>query len=73
MSNVRRRVLRPAPPATTVDPAVAARLTRQRVRLAKEKAALKRWMTRLKRATNTVTALHQTILRLEASLGELSR
>jgi hypothetical protein len=69
MSNVRRRVLRPVPPATTVDPAVAVRLTRQRVRLAKEKAALKRWMTRLKRATNTVTSLHQTIQRLEAAIG----
>jgi hypothetical protein len=69
MSNLRRRVLRPILPATTVDPAVAVRLTRQRVRLAKEKATLKRWMTRLKRATNTVTALHQTIQRLEAAIA----
>ena len=69
MSAVRRRVLRPAPVEPAVDPAVATRLARQRARLTKEKAALKRWMTRLKRATNTVTALHQTILRLEAAIG----
>lgn len=69
MSAVRRRVLRPVAPVPAVDPAVATRLARQRARLAKEKAALKRWMTRLKRAANTVTALHQTILRLEAAIG----
>jgi hypothetical protein len=40
-----------------------------RARLAKEKSSLKRWMTRLKRATNTVTALHQSISRLEATIN----
>lgn len=69
MSAVRRRVLRPAVPEPAVDPAVAARIVRQRAKLAKEKSALKRWMTRLKRATNAVTALHQTITRLEAAIG----
>lgn len=67
MSSVRRRVLRPVPPEPVVDPAVAARLARQRAKLAKEKASLKRWMTRLKRAANTVTNLHQSITRLEAA------
>jgi hypothetical protein len=69
MSSVRRRVLRPAQPGPVADPAIAARLARQRARLAKERASLKRWMTRLKRATNTVTALYQSITQLEAALG----
>ena len=69
MSAVRRRVLRPPAAEPAVDPRSVARRTRQRARLAKEKAALKRWMTRLKRATNMVTALHQSVLRLEATLG----
>ena len=69
MSGVRRRVLRPAAAEPAPDPRSAARRTRQRARLVKEKAALKRWMTRLKRATNTVTALHQSVLRLEAAIG----
>ncbi|QDU28681.1 hypothetical protein ETAA8_37840 [Anatilimnocola aggregata] len=68
MSSVRRRVLRPIAPEHVVDPAIATRLARQREKLAKAKTSLKRWMTRLKRATNTVTALHQSITRLEAAL-----
>lgn len=71
MSGVRRRVLRPPTAEPVADPRSVARRTRQRARLIKEKAALKRWMTRLKRATNTVTALHQSVLRLEAALGSL--
>jgi hypothetical protein len=48
---------------------MAVRRARQRAKLIKEKAALKRWMTKLKRATNTATALHQSVLSLEAALG----
>lgn len=70
MSSVRRRVLRPAAAEPVVDPAAATRLARQRSKLVKEKASLKRWMTRLKRAANAVTTLHQTITRLEASILE---
>lgn len=69
MSSVRRRVLRPAAPEPAVDPTNVARLARQRSKLVKAKASLKRWMTRLKRATNTVTALYQSITRLEAAFG----
>mgnify|MGYP001330022064 CR=1 FL=1 len=69
MSGLRRRVLRPPAAEPAADPRMAARLARQRAKLVKEKAALKRWMTRLKRGTNTVTALHQSVLRLEAALG----
>jgi hypothetical protein len=71
MSGVRRRVLRPPTAGPAADPRGIARRTRQRAKLVKEKAALKRWMTRLKRATNTVTTLHQSVLRLEAALGGL--
>lgn len=67
--SVRRRILRPAQPEPVTDPAIAARQARQRAKLVKEKASLKRWMTRLKRATNTVTALHQSVTRLEAAVG----
>lgn len=69
MSGVRRRVLRPQAAEPAADPRMVARRARQRAKLIKEKAALKRWMTKLKRATNTVTALHQSVLRLELALG----
>ena len=69
MSAVRRRVLRSVSTEPAADPTISARLARLRTRLAKEKSSLKRWMTRLKRATNTVTVLHRSITRLEAALG----
>jgi hypothetical protein len=68
MTMPRRRVLRP-PPAPVIDPKRAARLQRRQSELAKSRAALRRWLTRLKRATNTVTDLHQRITRLEAALA----
>jgi len=67
MTTPRRRVLRPQP-APVADPRRTARLQRRREELAKSRAALRRWLTRLKRATNTVTDLHQRITRLEAAL-----
>ncbi len=70
MTTPRRRILRPhreeSPPA---DPRQQARLQRKQDQLAKSRLALKRWLTRLKRATNTVTDLHQRIIKLEALLG----
>jgi hypothetical protein len=68
MTTIRRRVLRPNPAAAVADPRLAARHARQRQRLEKDRIALKRWLTRLKRAANTVTDLHQRISRLEAAL-----
>jgi hypothetical protein len=65
----RRRVLRPPAPDPVPDPRQRARLERRRVQLAKDRAALKRWLTRLKRATNTVSQLHHRITRLEAALA----
>jgi hypothetical protein len=69
MSAVRRRVLRPGHVSTVTDMRKATRYARQRERLEKDRAALKRWLTRLKRATNTVTDLHQWIARLEVAIG----
>jgi hypothetical protein len=65
----RRRVLRPTQVCSGADPKHALRLQRRRAELAKSRAALRRWLTRLKRATNTVTGLHQRITRLEAALA----
>ena len=69
MSNPRRIVLRKVQVVPTVDARQVARLNRRRADLAKSRTALRRWLTRLKRATNTVTDLHQRIIRLEASLA----
>ena len=68
-TTVRRRVLRPASAEPAADPRHVARLQRRRAQLAKDRTALRRWLTRLKRATNTVTALHGRIAKLEAALG----
>ena len=68
MSTVRRRVLRTGQVSTVTDPRQATRHARRRDRLVKDRSALKRWLTRLKRAANTVTELHQRIARLEATI-----
>jgi len=70
MTVPRRRVLRPRPAELVADPRQVARAQRRRAQLAKDRTALRRWLTRLKRATNTVTELHQRISRLEAALAE---
>ena len=65
----RRRVLRPPAPEPAPDPRQQARQQRRRAELIKARASLKRWLTRLKRATNTATDLYQRIGRLEAALS----
>jgi len=69
MSTVRRRVLRPTAP-TPVP--VGRRQERQREKLAADRDSLRRWMTRLKRAFNTVEKLHRRIARLEKEVGSLA-
>jgi hypothetical protein len=64
---LRRRVLRPPTAPLAADPRQLARSQRRRAELAKSRAALRRWLTRLKRAANTVVDLHQRIARLEAA------
>jgi hypothetical protein len=69
MITPRRRVFRPPVGEPAHDPRQQARAQRRRAQLAKDRMSLKRWLTRLKRATNTVTDLHQRIVRLEAALS----
>lgn len=70
MTTPRRRILRPQREAVPADPRQQARLQRQREQLARDRIALKRWLTRLKRATNTVADLHQRIGRLESVIAD---
>ena len=65
MTTPRRRILRPHWEAALADPRQQARLLKKREQLAKDRLSLKRWLTRLRRATNTVADLHQRISRLE--------
>lgn len=65
MTTPRRRILRPHREAPPADPRQQARLQKKREQLAKDRVSLKRWLTRLKRAANTVADLHQRITRLE--------
>lgn len=65
MTTLRRRILRPHREALPANPRQQARLQKKREQLAKDRISLKRWLTRLKRATNTVADLHQRITRLE--------
>lgn len=68
----RRNVLRRTVPESTDTDSRrrTARQQRWQTQLTKDRAALKRWLTRLKRATNTVTQLHQRICRLEKQLRD---
>ena len=68
MTGVRRRTLQPASAPRAADSRIVAITKRRREELAKKRAALRRWLTRLKRAANTVTALHRRIGRMEATL-----
>lgn len=66
MTTPRRRILRPHQAAPPTDPRQQARLQKKREQLARDRVSLKRWLTRLKRAANTVADLHQRITRLES-------
>jgi len=69
MTTARRRVLRPTSPAVT-DTRHQPRLVRVREQLAAERAALARWMTRLKRAFHAVEKQQVRIGRLERRLSQ---
>lgn len=69
MTTIRRHVLRPGRVLTANDSRRATRTARQRERLTKDRAALKRWLTRLKRAANTVANLQRRIARLESAIN----
>lgn len=70
MTTPRRRIFRP-----TIIPASELQRQRQlqkiRSRLELERAALARWMTRLRRAFHAVERRQRTIIRLEKSITRL--
>lgn len=68
MSQVRRRVLRPVP-QSHADARQINRQERQQQQLEADRVALRRWMTRHKRAFNTVDRLHARIARLDRHLA----
>ena len=70
MTTYRRRVVRPsfAPTVTATD---RKRIDRLRTRLAAERAALERWLTKLRRACTTVARIQQRITRAERTLRQL--
>jgi hypothetical protein len=67
MTTPRRRILRPPRP-TQPDPRRAERLRKLRERLAVDRAALARWMTRLRRAFHRVELLQRSMARVEREI-----
>jgi hypothetical protein len=66
----RRRILRqPSPPPE--DHRQVARIRKLRERLVHERAALARWMTRLRRAFNAVQKIQRAIARIEKEMTRL--
>ena len=59
----RRRVLRSPSKDSRSDAREQARADRRRAELARNRVALKRWLTRLERATNTVMMLYTKVSR----------
>ncbi len=70
MTTPRRRVLRN--PVVVADPVLDRRRAVLTEKLVKERAALKRWMTKLKRSFTTVERIQTRITRMEKRLGLLN-
>jgi hypothetical protein len=62
----RRRIIRPAAPATP-SPERQRRLEKLRARLGRERAALARWMARLRRAFRACEKSQRAIARAEGN------
>jgi hypothetical protein len=73
MTRPRRHVIRPASIAADNDHRRQRLLERGELRLAKEHAACRRWVTRLKRALRTVDKQLRRIARLEKVVAVLRR
>ncbi len=69
MTAPRRRVLRNA---VAVDPAQDLRRVLLTEKMTKERAALKRWMSKLRRSFSTVERIQARITRMEKRLGFLN-
>jgi hypothetical protein len=70
MSMPRRRIIRPAPEVVTA-PDRSRQVQRLRERLDKERMALARWQTKLKRAFNAVEKSQKKVARLERNITNL--
>jgi len=70
MSTPRRRIVRPAAAAPIPDVQHQRRLQKLRSRLDGERAALGRWMARLKRAFHAVEKTQQRVARLERQVTQ---
>ena len=71
MTAPRRRVLRPPPVVSALNPLRVRHQQRWRAQLEGERLALNRWMARLRRAFNAVEKRQQKITRLERQLARL--
>ena len=71
MTTPRRRLIRPALPPASPRPQPDHQTQKLRSRLEKERTALARWMSKLKRAFNTVQKLQQCIVRIERRITHL--
>ena len=70
MNAPRRRLIRSAP-TQEVAPDNQRQIRKLRDRLEKERAALARWQTKMKRAFNAVAKCQKTIARIERHLSKL--
>jgi hypothetical protein len=70
MTAPRRRLVRPAAPATP-GPDHQRRVQKLRANLEQERAALARWMVRLKRAFHAVEKSQQRLTRLERAIRKM--
>lgn len=70
MTTPRRRLVRPLP-APPSNPNNQRRLQKLRTRLEQERAALARWMTRLRRAFHAVERQQRLVARLDRQLKKL--
>ncbi len=73
MTSPRRRVLRTPRELPANSSQSQATQRRAEVKLAQARAALQRWVPRLKRALNAVSKHQQQVARLEKRLAEFSR
>ena len=71
MTQPRRRLIRTPPASSPPDRRTQDRLRRLQERRASERAALARWMTRLRRAFHRVEELQRSLARVEREITYL--
>lgn len=72
MSTPRRQIIRPILNTAPTNPQHR-QIQRQRHRLDTERAALTRWMGKLRRAFHVVEKLQRSVTRLERKISQLER